>query len=433
MSSNHAAPFARKPGDNIILGEASNLSALRRHSSVNTASDLAGRPSIPGLPSVGNYEQPVDLPIPPRAKSAPGRLKNPTSTVSQSLESPGTDNYGNQIYERSLSNRDKLNHDNAIGTNISRGNDPIPNGHVTFAIDDDQASHHSPSAQTANHSPSNDQCRFTPQRQRYATEFALLADLNLADYLHRVPNASYFPSLLRTKDHNPNPIIKAEILRWSVDRKWPWIYWLSAPAEHRRTSITATVADVLDHTKTLAASFFFTSKSGGRSDITRLITTLAYDIAITVPSMRQAIVDVLRKNPTIGSRSFSQQFLDLLVRPIYSHSSADLPPFVVIIDSIDQCEDKDLVNKFLEALLYTSSQNYLAFKILLTGQMDDRISEQLQPAVRNRIIYLWKIENAESNSSCECQVPPAGQESRNLVVCLDGTSNQYNEKVIIFK
>ena len=35
----------------------------------------------------------------------------------------------------------------------------------------------------------------------------------------------------------------------------------------------------------------------------------------------------------------------------------------------------------------------------------------------------------QKDDDCKCQPPPPGDESRNLVVCIDGTANQFGEKV----
>ena len=100
-------------------------------------------------------------------------------------------------------------------------------------------------------------------------------------------------------------------------------------------------------------SFFFLRGAGDRSIITHLIRTLAYQLSISVPATEPLIRDVIQKEPAIFSQSRAHQFTRLIAEPIIAARNSILArllwtqPAVIVIDALNECDDKDLMAELL--------------------------------------------------------------------------------------
>ena len=178
------------------------------------------------------------------------------------------------------------------------------------------------------------------------------------------------------------------------------ICWLSGPAGSGKSAVSQTIAQHYDDKGRLLASFFFLRGAGDRSIITRLIPTLAYQLSISMPATARLIRDVLQKEPGIFSQSHTHQFKRLVVEPIMAARNtivARLPwtkPAVIVMDALDECDDKDLMAEFIGAVLGAFQANRrLPFRVLFTSRVEEHIRQTLEPLqpVWRCIVCLSKV------------------------------------------
>lgn len=182
----------------------------------------------------------------------------------------------------------------------------------------------------------------------------------------------------------------AEIMDWVDGDDARQICWLYAPAGFGKSAVAQTVAEMCVERKILAASFFFKRGAGSRARIAGFIPTLSYHLTLSYPETKSAIQTALRNDLTILHQSLEDQFIKLLINPI---STPDIPirrqngRMVVIIDALDECDDKHDVAEFIEILLRASRDHRLPFLFLVTGRAEAHISEKFAPPETHSMTY----------------------------------------------
>jgi len=80
------------------------------------------------------------------------------------------------------------------------------------------------------------------------------------------------------------------------------ILWLHGPAGAGKSAVAQTIAEDCAQRNILAASFFFSRGRPGRDTIERLFATIAYQLAISIPSSQPHILRSLTANPRCPRR-----------------------------------------------------------------------------------------------------------------------------------
>jgi len=162
----------------------------------------------------------------------------------------------------------------------------------------------------------------------------------------------------------------AEIMKWIDDAGDRRICWFSGPAGFGKSAIAQTIADRCAAAVTLAASFFFSRGAGDRGRIAGLILTLSYQLTLSVPDTKSTIRDVLQNDPTIPHQSLEDQFQKLIVNPVRTLNEP-IRTMVVVIDALDECDDKAGIEHFIGVLLRASRD--LPFLFFMTGRAENHI------------------------------------------------------------
>ncbi|KAF8989673.1 hypothetical protein BDQ17DRAFT_1434277 [Cyathus striatus] len=147
-----------------------------------------------------------------------------------------------------------------------------------------------------------------------------------------------------------------DIISWaSSDNLNQPILWMHGPAGAGKSSIARTVAEECYDKKILTASFFFsrTDTTGGRDDGNRLMATIAYQMAISIPETRHLITETLEIDPATFTYSIKEQMRMLIVQPLLKPSSElDVTrriPQLVIIDGLDECRSPQVQASIIDA------------------------------------------------------------------------------------
>ncbi|KIL60899.1 hypothetical protein M378DRAFT_50693, partial [Amanita muscaria Koide BX008] len=150
--------------------------------------------------------------------------------------------------------------------------------------------------------------------------------------------------------------------------------WLHGPAGAGKSSIAQTIARSYARPK-VAASFFFFKSDGNRNDGNRLFTTLAYQLALSMPEIRDCIDHSLSERPDLPRTNPETQFEQLLVRPFQKYHQ--LAP-VIIIDGVDECTNDDLQRRFLQVLGDAVRDQRFPLRFLIVSRPELHIEQTIR-------------------------------------------------------
>ncbi|KAF7975410.1 hypothetical protein HWV62_9643 [Athelia sp. TMB] len=186
-----------------------------------------------------------------------------------------------------------------------------------------------------------------------------------------------------------------KILTWRDGPDAKSICWMSSPAGFGKSAVSQTVAEACARDGTLAASFFFLRGAGGRSKIDHFITTLAFQITISVPGFRSLVEKALQRDPTIPHQSITYQLQNLIFMPFMVLAQANIPDRVllVIVDGLDECNDRDSMREFITALADACHIGWhLKLRWLLTSRGEEHIRQSFSNPASQRATALLKLE-----------------------------------------
>lgn len=156
------------------------------------------------------------------------------------------------------------------------------------------------------------------------------------------------------------------------------ICWLEGVAGSGKTALAQTIAELLADQGRLVASFFFSRKGDGRSDVDRFVATVAYQLGIHVPALQATIRETINRHPDIFAKDALVQLRDLVTTPLQSIDSTLLLDKVIVIDAFDEAQDVALARELFFLIAREMSQ--LPLRILFTSRPDYRTSILLNDA-----------------------------------------------------
>ncbi|KAF5716702.1 G-protein beta WD-40 repeat-containing protein [Fusarium mundagurra] len=183
------------------------------------------------------------------------------------------------------------------------------------------------------------------------------------DRLLNVKDASFDS---RAEEHNPTclPNTRQELLdsihHWIDDPNSKTVYWLNGMAGTGKSTIARTVAHSRSKRGDLGASFFFKRGEMDRDNLNKLMSTLAYQLALSMPEVAFFIKKVLDTNPAIVGKSVKEQFEKLIQGPLSEVAATPIAPasVVTVIDALDECDEEAdirlLINIFSQAKIVRS-------------------------------------------------------------------------------
>ncbi|KAM6493225.1 hypothetical protein JOM56_011359, partial [Amanita muscaria] len=92
------------------------------------------------------------------------------------------------------------------------------------------------------------------------------------------------------------------------------ICWLHGPAGAGKSAIAQTIADEYKE-RGVAATFFFYRSDAERNNGNRLFPTIAWQLAFSIPAIKNFIVHALDKTPHLPRKAVETQFEQLVAHP----------------------------------------------------------------------------------------------------------------------
>jgi hypothetical protein len=148
------------------------------------------------------------------------------------------------------------------------------------------------------------------------------------------------------------------------------IFWLNGRAGTGKSTISRTVAKILQESKILGASFFFKRGEGAHGNAMKLSPTIAGQLVISIPQLIPAIQEVINEEPDIAGKSLNQQFNKLLLHPLLSlrPTSPQTPTMVIVIDALDEGEPDEQMRIILRLLPQLRKSKAMNLRVFLTSR-----------------------------------------------------------------
>ena len=171
--------------------------------------------------------------------------------------------------------------------------------------------------------------------------------------------------------------------------------WLHGAAGGGKSAIARSIAERCAASKKLAASFFFTG-TGRRSKITHFVSTIAYNLALSIPATRPYIDSILQRDPDIIQRSLEHQFRTLIVQPLQSAASSGVITrpqlMVVVIDGLDECDDKVMIAEFIGIVAGTFRDRQFPLRFFFTSRVDEHIQKAFSAPLVVPVTYRLALQ-----------------------------------------
>ncbi|KIM35685.1 hypothetical protein M413DRAFT_326868 [Hebeloma cylindrosporum] len=171
--------------------------------------------------------------------------------------------------------------------------------------------------------------------------------------------------------------VRSILMSWIKDPSpIAYIIWMYGPAGAGKSSIAQTIAEwCRKFNNHLAGTFFFLRGQAGREAGSRLFCTLAYQLALYVPGLREHVNRAMRIDPALPNKDLDTQFRTLIIEPFQRLSSPpkDLP--FVIIDGLDECQGFETQKHILKLIGEALEKYKLPLRFLIASRPEPHIRE----------------------------------------------------------
>lgn len=221
--------------------------------------------------------------------------------------------------------------------------------------------------------------------------------------------------------------ILAQIVTWIEERTQPGagnksILWLYGPAGAGKSVIAQTIAERFsERALIIVASFFFSQGNEHRGTIKYFVATIAYQMTISIPEMRNYIGKVIAHDPGIFRLSPDVQIKRLILEPFHSFISQMRPHtfpqhrYLVIIDGLDECDGDENQKLILLHIADLIHQLNLPFKFLITSRPEPQIANP------------FRNDSRLSDITTEFELPPSDEDIRTfLIESFQGIVNKHS-------
>ncbi|KDR71808.1 hypothetical protein GALMADRAFT_126732 [Galerina marginata CBS 339.88] len=157
------------------------------------------------------------------------------------------------------------------------------------------------------------------------------------------------------------------------------IMWLNGAAGAGKSAIAQSIAELCCAQECLLASFFFGRSDPNRNHARSLFPTIAYQMVLAIPQLREKLVAIIEFDPLIFTRGPSVQFLSLIVKPLRELLDSGFfndpsSPRLVIIDGLDECLDRRSQCEILDIIVRGIQQDRLPLIFLIASRPEHEIS-----------------------------------------------------------
>ncbi|KAJ7117017.1 hypothetical protein C8R44DRAFT_545293, partial [Mycena epipterygia] len=192
----------------------------------------------------------------------------------------------------------------------------------------------------------------------------------LHDSLERFPEPACHPGT-RTD-------ILDQLSTWSTDSNPDsTILWLHGSAGMGKSAIAQMFCGYCQQEGRLGASFFFRRGHPKRGKWNGLVTTIAYQLAKSVPELLLPLQQAMEADKLIVGRAIPVQFRRLVVEPFRQAPVPQIIP-VIVLDGLDECAEHTVQQQILRLFIVVIRAQQLPIRLLIISRPEPHLREVLE-------------------------------------------------------
>jgi NACHT domain len=156
---------------------------------------------------------------------------------------------------------------------------------------------------------------------------------------------------------------------WADGHNEQCIFWLNGLAGTGKSTIARTIARRYFELQRLGASFFFSRGGGDVGHAGKFVTSIAIQLASSIPTLHQYICDAITERGDIANQSLRDQWQQLILYPLSKLAGNGYQSsYVLVIDALDECDDDNNIRIVLRLLAEARSLERVRLRIFLTSR-----------------------------------------------------------------
>ncbi|KAF9472783.1 hypothetical protein BDN70DRAFT_844130, partial [Pholiota conissans] len=201
--------------------------------------------------------------------------------------------------------------------------------------------------------------------------------------------------------------VLAKIRDWtlrSAQNRNTWILWLNGAAGAGKSAIMQSIADLLllQYSFVAITSFFFSRGDATRNTIESLVATLAYQLIQHIPDTSDIILSTIARNPLIFKQSLEHRLQQLIIQPLMSLPSSTERPFVVIIDGLDECLDRDHQANLIKVIGNICRGRDVPIVFVIASRRELQIQFEFNQETVSHILEVIPLDDSEASDDIRC-------------------------------
>jgi hypothetical protein len=116
------------------------------------------------------------------------------------------------------------------------------------------------------------------------------------------------------------------------------------------------------------------------------------------------IREVIQGKPAIAHQSLKHQFKKLIIESILVVRNtifaclARRKPLVIIIDALNECDDKDLMAEFILVVIGAFQENHqLPFRVIVASRVEEHIRQKLETPAAHSVMHRSSLQDFDSS------------------------------------
>ncbi|RXW13902.1 hypothetical protein EST38_g11952 [Candolleomyces aberdarensis] len=182
------------------------------------------------------------------------------------------------------------------------------------------------------------------------------------------------------------------------------IYWFHGFAGSGKSAVSLEIAKIYAGSGRLLASYFFFRNAGDRSGMNRFAATLAAQMVAAMPTTASFIEAALDAEPGLLTQdvSLAVQLERLVYEPFQAALERGLVlfngPFLIVVDGLDECEDKQGVADFIDHMLdFFERHPSIPLRFFIASRVEEHIRSRLD----NDGVVLGNLDSHSADKDIE--------------------------------
>ncbi|PPQ75584.1 hypothetical protein CVT24_010863 [Panaeolus cyanescens] len=183
------------------------------------------------------------------------------------------------------------------------------------------------------------------------------------------------------------------------------IMWLDGPMGSGKSAAARSIAERMSLKDRLLGMFIFRKGEAGRGNATQFVTTLAYQMAFSIPHIRPLIAQQIVHDPSIFRQSISRQLDVLIIEPLRqlrNNPDLDITSLanVIIVDGLDECDDEkegqENIQTSILNMLYrlTLNAEILPFAILVASRPEIHLKSWFRQKAHDNVTSCITLDSS---------------------------------------